>query len=128
MISLTRTLFKSEVNVRFVLGTPCIVKKTNLNLLKPPVVLLIHTTYCNVENVCFEMALVPVVSLKWIQLTNRSCYCLVQCFLGFFSFPLKDSAVCLLLSVSLNLQLSSKQLHVWPHSSNRRAFMQRTEL
>jgi hypothetical protein len=34
----------------------------------------------NVQHVCFEMGLVlPVLSLKWFQLTNPSCYCLALC-------------------------------------------------
>ena len=55
-------------------------KKTRTDSLKVPVPPPINTTFSNVRRVCFEMGLVPALSLKWIQLTNRSCYCLAQCF------------------------------------------------
>ena len=78
-LGLYLTVFKSEVPCRSSLGTSCILKKIRTDSLKVPVPLPINTTSSNLQRVCFEMGLVPVLSLEWIRLTNRSCYCLVQC-------------------------------------------------
>lgn len=92
------TVFKSEVPYRSSFATSCILKRIRTDSLKVAVPPPIHTTSSNLQRVCFETGLVPALSLKWIRLTNRSCYCLVQCF-----FSLTRFAVCLLVSVSLNL-------------------------